>query len=67
MTNWIVANNSKEFLGKFVAVGKIGEIGCYTGFSKSFPDSARYLKLFNEGFAKIKKDGTYAEIEKRYP
>lgn len=67
VANWIIANNDKEFRGKFVAVGKIEEIRCYTGFSKTFPDSERYLKLFNEGFAKIKKDGTYREIEKRYP
>ncbi|MBK6637236.1 MAG: transporter substrate-binding domain-containing protein [Rhodocyclaceae bacterium] len=67
VANWIIANNAKEFAGKLTVVGKIDELGCYTGFSRTFPNSARYLKLFNQGFAKIKKNGTYAEIEKRYP
>lgn len=67
VANWIFAQHAGEFQGKFVAVGKIDEVRCYTAFSKTFPNSARYLAKFNEGFAKIVKDGTYREIEKRYP
>lgn len=67
VAHWLFANNPREFQGRFIAVGKIDEVRCYTAFSRSFPDSARYLAKFNEGFAKISKDGTYKEIEKRYP
>lgn len=62
----IFRENPKEFADKFVAVGTTAETHMYCAFSKSFPDSKRYLALFNEGFAKIQKNGKYREIEKRW-
>ena len=66
VANHIFRENAREFEGKFVAVGVIAETNMYCAFSKTFPDSQRYLDLFNQGFALIQKNGKYQEIERRW-
>jgi polar amino acid transport system substrate-binding protein len=66
VANHIFRQNAREFEGKFVAVGMVSEIRVYCGFSKTFPDSQRYLDLFNQGFAIIQKNGQYQESERRW-
>lgn len=58
--------NHPEFTDRFAVVGTISENFQYCAFSKKHPLAPRYLDLFNEGFAKISKNGTLAAIEKRW-
>lgn len=67
VANWYFSENPKEFKGRFVAAGQIDETQMYCAFSKTFPRSRFYLERFNEGYAKMQKNGTYREIEKRLP
>ena len=62
----LIKEHSAEFAGKIVPVGVIEELRLYTVFSKTFPDSARYKTLFEQGFEKISKDGKFKEIENRW-
>lgn len=66
VANLYFKQNPKEFEGKFVAVGETSQTEMYCAFSKTFPQSAHYLRKFNEGYAIIKKNGTLREIELRW-
>jgi polar amino acid transport system substrate-binding protein len=66
VANYIWSQNPKEFSGKFSSVGMISETHMYCAFSKKFPNSQRYLDLFNEGFRKITANGEREAIEKRW-
>lgn len=62
----LVKQNAADFQGKFVAVGVVETMQLYTVFSKTFPGSARYMDLFDRGFAIISKNGRLKEIEKQW-
>lgn len=66
VANWYFKERAKEFQGKFVAVGETSITNMYCAFSKDFPGSANYLRKFNEGFAKIQRNGTFREIQNRW-
>lgn len=55
-----------EFGGKFKLVGTVATPGLFIAFSKSAPDSERYLKKFNEGYAILRNSPRYAEIEAKW-
>lgn len=62
----LIKEHAKEFAGKIVPVGTIEELRLYTVFSKTFPGSARYMALFEQGFDQISANGKLKEIEKRW-
>lgn len=62
----LVKQNQADFQGKFVAVGVVETMQLYTVFSKTFPNSTRYMDLFDRGFAIISKNGRLKEIEKQW-
>ncbi len=67
ITAYLLRNYSREFSGKIVAVGNLNiKEDVYTVFSKTYPDSARYMELYNQGFDIISKNRTLATIEKKW-
>ena len=56
----------EEFKDKFVAVGLIAETSMYCAFSKRHPQAQYFLRLFDEGFAKIEASGERKAIEARW-
>ncbi len=62
----LIKEHPGEFAGKIVPVGVLSELRLYTVFSKTFPNSARYLELFDQGFAIIGKNGRLHEIERQW-
>lgn len=66
VANLLIRENPEAFSGKVVPVGVIEELRLYTVFSKSFPNSARYLELYERGFEIISKNGKLREIERKW-
>jgi polar amino acid transport system substrate-binding protein len=62
----LIKEHPDEFAGKIIPVGVIEELRLYTVFSKTFPESARYMALFEQGFDQISKNGKVKEIEIRW-
>lgn len=62
----IMRKHAREFGGRFVAVGTIAQTNMYCAFSKNHPDAPRYLRLFNEGYAKLEQNGELKRIEERW-
>lgn len=54
------------FGGKFKVAGTVATPGLYMAFTKNSPDGARYLAKFNQGYAIIRGNGKYKDIEKRW-
>ncbi|HBG61982.1 MAG TPA: hypothetical protein DDX37_09160 [Candidatus Omnitrophica bacterium] len=52
--------------GKIKQVGPSELTGLYVVFSKKHPDGKRYRDIFSAGFKKIKENGTYSEIFKKW-
>ena len=46
--------------------GTVATPGLYMAFTKSSPDSARYLEKFNQGYAALRKSGRYQAIERKW-
>jgi polar amino acid transport system substrate-binding protein len=51
---------------KVKMAGKALSMDLFLAFSKKHKDSQKYLTLYNQGFAMIKKDGTYDKIWKEW-
>ncbi len=66
VANLLIKEHPAEFEGKLVAVGVIEELKLYTAFSKTFPNSGRYIELLDRGFEIIHKNGRFLEIEKQW-
>ncbi|WP_374351165.1 substrate-binding periplasmic protein [Chitinimonas sp.] len=62
----LIKEHASEFGDKLVAVGQLDELPLYISFSKHYPDSARYVALFEQGLDKVRKSGEFAEIEARW-
>lgn len=62
----LIKQHANELSGKVVAVGELEKLPLYTIFSKTYPDSARYMELFERGFDVITKNGRLKEIEKQW-
>ena len=62
----LIKEHPSEFSGKIVPVGVIEELRLYTAFSKTFPNSARYMALFEQGFDLISTNGRLKEIEQQW-
>jgi polar amino acid transport system substrate-binding protein len=56
----------QEFGGKFKLAGTVATPGLYMAFTKNSADAARYLAKFNQGYATIRSNGKYKDIEKRW-
>lgn len=61
-----IARNPAELKGMLKIVGTIAKPGLFLTFSKKFPDSDYYRQRFNVGFGKIKENGIYRMIEKKW-
>lgn len=55
-----------EIGGKIVEVGELERLPLYISFSKTFPDSRRYVDLFERGYDAISKSGRLKELEKQW-
>ncbi len=55
-----------ELANRFVIAGKLTPVDVYLAFSKVHPDTAKYLPIFNKGFAAIQKSGELKAIENRW-
>jgi polar amino acid transport system substrate-binding protein len=67
VVNDMLKHNASLFTSPIVPVGEISVTDQYAVFSRRHPNGKRYMALFEKGLALIRKNGTYAEIEKRYP
>jgi polar amino acid transport system substrate-binding protein len=54
------------FGNKFKMVGTVSTPGLYMAFTKGSPDGAKYLEMFNRGFALIHSNGKYKMIEEKW-
>jgi polar amino acid transport system substrate-binding protein len=66
VANHLFATHKAEMSGKFKVVGLAADVGLYIGVGKTYPNAAKYVALFNQGFEAIQKDGKYAAIEKSW-
>ena len=58
---------SQEFNGKIVAVGAVNlKEDVYTVFSKTYPNSVKYVELYNQGFDIISKNRKLNLIDKKW-
>jgi polar amino acid transport system substrate-binding protein len=62
----LVRQNKADFDGRFVAVGVVETMHLYTVFSKTFPESPRYVELLDRGMSIISRNGRLREIEKQW-
>jgi polar amino acid transport system substrate-binding protein len=62
----LIKKNADELMGKIAVVGELERLPLYTIFSKTYPNSARYVELFERGFDAITKNGRLKEIEKQW-
>ncbi len=67
VVNHLLKKNVGAFKNQIVPVGEITVNDQYCVFSRRHPEGQRHLELFEKGLAIIRQNGTYAEIEKRYP
>jgi polar amino acid transport system substrate-binding protein len=57
---------SAQFGNKFKSVGTVATPGLYMAFTKGSPDGAKYLEIFNRGYAAIRSNGKYKAIEEKW-
>jgi polar amino acid transport system substrate-binding protein len=55
-----------QFGNKFKMVGTVATPGLYMAFTKGSPDGAKYLEIFNRGYAAIRSSGKYKAIEQKW-
>lgn len=62
----LLKEHQSEIGGKIVDVGELERSPLFISFSKTFPDSRRYMDLFERGFDLISKNGRLKELEKQW-
>jgi len=67
ITSNLFRNYAQEFKGKIIAVGNLNiKEDVYTVFSKTYPNSEKYIDLYNQGFDIISRNQTLNSIEKKW-
>ncbi|HYD81429.1 MAG TPA: transporter substrate-binding domain-containing protein [Paucimonas sp.] len=66
VANHLFAHHKAEMGDKFKPVGSTAEVGLYIAIGKNFPNAAKYIERFNQGFDGIVKDGKYKAIENEW-
>lgn len=55
-----------QLKGKLKVVGDVMVTDLYIAFSKKFPNSQKYIKMFEDGYDKIVEDGTFKSLEDKW-
>ena len=63
VANHAFRQNAAELGGKFKPVGTTAEVGLYMAVNKNYPNAAKLLERFDQGFDGIVKDGSYQAIQ----
>lgn len=63
VANHLFQQHKGELAGKFKAVGSTADVGLFIAVGKTYPNAAKLVASFNEGFEGITKDGKYKSIE----
>ncbi|MBC3809133.1 transporter substrate-binding domain-containing protein [Undibacterium seohonense] len=66
VVDYLTNQYASEFKGNIKQVGSISLQALYVSFSKQRKDSLRYAALLDQGLRKIKKNGTYQQIEQKW-
>lgn len=62
----VLRTAGEEFSRHIRQVGIAAQVDIYLAFSQKHPQRLQVLERFDEGFAHIKRDGTYRDIERRW-
>jgi len=63
VANHLFEKHKAEIGDKFKPVGSTAEVGLYIAVGKAYPNAAKHIERFNQGFEGIVKDGKYKAIE----
>ncbi len=63
VANHLFSQHKAEMGGKFKAVGMTAEVGLFIAVGKTYPNAAKLVERFNQGFDAIVKNGKYKSIE----
>jgi polar amino acid transport system substrate-binding protein len=61
-----ISKNPELYGGKIKIVGSIARPGLFLTFSRQYPGSERYRRLFDSGFKTIKENGTYEMLRLKW-
>jgi polar amino acid transport system substrate-binding protein len=62
VAKYLISTNASEIVGKIKQVGVVQTDTIVPVFSKSHPDGAKAMELYEKGMAIIKRNGTYDKI-----
>lgn len=62
----LLKQHAGELAGKVGPAGDLEKLALYIAFSKTFPESKRFIDLFDRGFDIISQNGRLRDIEKRW-
>ena len=63
VANHLFKQHKADLGGKFKAVGMTAEVGLFIAIGKTYPNAAKFVERFNQGFDTIVKNGKYKAIE----
>ena len=62
----LIKQHAGELAGKVGPAGDLEKLALYIAFSKTFPESKRFIDLFDRGLDIISQNGRLRDIEKRW-
>jgi polar amino acid transport system substrate-binding protein len=62
----LLKQHAGEFVGRIGPASDLEKLPLYIAFSQTFPDSKRFIDLFDRGFDIISQNGRLRDIEKKW-